>query len=98
MDGDYEICLDNRMSTWAEKVVWFEVTIHDPVDDYYDDYIGQFSDFLTVSSYNFISDSEELTEMKGRNEDTETMFDMKSDQINTPMSRIYYMNISPGCS
>ena len=42
MDGDYEICLDNRMSTWAEKVVWFEVTIHDPVDDYYDDYIGQF--------------------------------------------------------
>ena len=42
MDGDYEICLDNRMSTWAEKVVWFELTIHDPEDDYYDDYIGQF--------------------------------------------------------
>jgi len=65
MDGDYEICLDNRMSTWAEKVVWFELTIHDPEDDYYDDYI----------------DSEELTEMKGRNEDTETIYEMKVDQI-----------------
>ena len=39
-DGDYEVCFDNRMSTWAEKVLWFEVTVHDPVDDYYDDYIG----------------------------------------------------------
>ena len=40
-----------------------------------------FTNLLQPSSSNFISDSEELTEMKGRNEDTETMFDMKSDQI-----------------
>merc|ERR1712027_66496 len=39
VSGDYEICFDNRMSTWAEKTVWFEVVIHDPEDDYYDDYI-----------------------------------------------------------
>ena len=30
MDGDYQICFDNRMSTWAEKTVYFEVTVHDP--------------------------------------------------------------------
>ena len=28
------------MSTWAEKVVWLEMTVHDPTDDYYEDYIG----------------------------------------------------------
>ena len=32
------------MSTWSDKVVWFEVTVHYPKDDYYDDYIGECSD------------------------------------------------------
>jgi len=64
-DGDYEICLDNTMSTWSDKVVWFEVTVHDPKDDYYDDYI----------------DSYEMKEMVGRNEDYETIFDMKVEDI-----------------
>ena len=57
MEGDYKVskiakylqksefypqlCMDNTMSTWAEKVVWLEITIHDPTaDDYYEDYIG----------------------------------------------------------
>ena len=36
-----QLCLDNTMSTWAEKVVWLEITVHDPTaDDYYEDYIG----------------------------------------------------------
>jgi len=65
MDGDYEICFDNRMSTWAEKVVWFEVTVHDPEDDYYDDYI----------------ESEEWNEIKDRNEDTENLYDMASNDL-----------------
>ena len=29
------------MSTWSDKVVWFEVAVHDPKDDYYEDYIGE---------------------------------------------------------
>ena len=29
------------MSAFSDKVVWFEVTVHDPKDDYYDDYIGE---------------------------------------------------------
>jgi len=64
-DGDYEVCLDNTISTWSDKVVWFEVTVHDPKDDYYDDYI----------------DSYEMKEMVGRNEDYETIFDMKVEDI-----------------
>ena len=40
----FQICLDNTMSTWSDKVVWFEVTVHDPKDDYYDDYIGECRD------------------------------------------------------
>jgi len=64
-EGDYEICLDNRMSTWSDKVVWFEVAVHDPKDDYYEDYI----------------ESYEMKEMIDRNEDTETMFDMKIEDI-----------------
>lgn len=58
--GDYKLCLDNTMSTWAEKVVWLEITLHDPTDDYYEDYIG----------------SEEMKELERRNEDTETLFEM----------------------
>lgn len=64
-DGDYEVCLDNRMSTFAEKIVSFEVMINDPIDDYYDDYI----------------DSEEMLEMKGRNADYEGSFNMTADDL-----------------
>ena len=46
MEGDYEVCFDNRMSTWAEKVVWLEITLHDPTDDYYEDYIGDYGTSL----------------------------------------------------
>lgn len=41
MGGDHKLCLDNRMSTWAEKVVWLEITVRDPNDEYYEDYIGE---------------------------------------------------------
>ena len=34
------------MSTWAEKVVWLEITVHDPTDDYYEDYIGDYGTSL----------------------------------------------------
>jgi len=61
VEGDYKLCMDNTMSTWAEKVVWLELTVHDPTaEDYYEDYI----------------DSEEMKELEGRNEDTETLFEM----------------------
>ena len=41
MGGDHKLCLDNRMATWAEKVVWLEITVRDPNDEYYEDYIGE---------------------------------------------------------
>ena len=79
----HQICLDNRMSTWSDKVVWFEVTVHDPKDDYYDDYIGE--DKSDDHKYSFIKihpvDSEEMRMMVERNEDTESMFDMKIEDI-----------------
>ena len=42
------------MSTWAEKVVWLEVTVRDPNDEYYEDYIGWLSEvwkLFNVCSY-----------------------------------------------
>ena len=39
--GDYRICLDNKVSTWSDKTVWFEVQVEDPEDDYDDDYMGR---------------------------------------------------------
>lgn len=71
-DGDYEVCFDNRMSTWAEKVLWFEVTVHDPVDDYYDDYI----------------DSEEWNDIRERNEDTESLYDMATGDLKEYMHSV----------
>lgn len=58
------------MSTWAEKVVWLEVTVRDPNDEYYEDYI----------------DSEEMKEMEERNEDTETLFDMAMKDVRSFLS------------
>merc|ERR1719318_1048467 len=65
--GDYRICLDNKVSTWSDKTVWFEVQVEDPEDDYDDDYM----------------DSEEWDAIKANNEDTEQMFEMKMDEIKT---------------
>jgi len=66
-DGDFKICFDNKVSTWSDKTVWFEVQVEDPEDDYDDDYI----------------DSEEWDAIKGNNEDTEKIFDMKMEEIQT---------------
>jgi len=65
--GTHQVCLDNTDSSWAQKVVWFEVTIHDPEDDYYD--------------YDYGFDSEEFKDMKGRNEDTEALYEVKIENI-----------------
>jgi len=66
-NGDYKICLDNRGSTWSDKTVWFEIQVEDPEDDYDDDYI----------------DSEEWENIKGNNEDTLELFNMKMEDIKT---------------
>lgn len=66
-DGDYKFCLDNSMSTWSDKIVWFEVSVEDPDDDYDDDYI----------------DAEDWETLKENNEDTQTLFDMKMEDIKT---------------
>ena len=71
-DGDYRICFDNRNSRWSDKTVWFEVQIEDPEDDYDDDYI----------------DTEEWDRMKELNEDTESLFEMKVEDIKTSMHSI----------
>jgi len=65
--GDYKICLDNKVSTWSDKTVWFEVQVEDPEDDYDDDYM----------------DSEEWENIKLNNEDTEKLFEMKMEEIKT---------------
>lgn len=65
--GDYKICLDNKVSTWSDKTVWFEVQVEDPEDDYDDDYM----------------DSEEWERIKSNNEDTEELFNMKVEEIKT---------------
>merc|ERR1711892_840642 len=64
-DGEYQICLDNTISSWTDKTVWFEVSITDPTDDYYD----------------YGLDSGEYEAMRERNEDTETLFEMKAEEV-----------------
>merc|ERR1712012_958269 len=29
-NGDYKVCFDNRVSTWSDKILWFEVKVEDP--------------------------------------------------------------------
>jgi len=65
-EGDYKICLDNKVSTWSDKVVWFEVELEDPQDDYFDD------DYM---------DDEDWENVRANNEDTESLFDMKMEEI-----------------
>ena len=39
-----KVCFDNRVSTWSDKILWFEVNVEDPDDDYTDDddYFGEY--------------------------------------------------------
>ena len=88
MDGDYEVCFDNRMSTWAEKVLWFEVTVHDPIDDYYDDYIGKMTLRTRKNIYYNASDSEEWNDIRERNEDTESLYEMATGDLKAYMQSV----------
>ena len=44
-----KVCFDNRVSTWSDKILWFEVNVEDPEDDYTDDddYFGDYHHHLT---------------------------------------------------
>jgi len=64
-EGDYKFCLDNMVSTWTDKMVWFEVAVSDPQDDYEDDYM----------------EDEDWEEVRANNEDTESLFEMKMEDI-----------------
>ena len=88
MEGDYEVCFDNRMSTWAEKVLWFEVTVHDPIDDYYDDYIGKMTLRTRKNIYYNASDSEEWNDIRERNEDTESLYEMATGDLKAYMQSV----------
>ena len=88
MEGDYEVCFDNRMSTWAEKVLWFEVTVHDPIDDYYDDYIGKMTLGTCKDDYYNASDSEEWNDIRERNEDTESLYEMATGDLKAYMQSV----------
>jgi len=71
-DGDYRICLDNRASRWSDKTVWFEVQVEDPEDDYDDDYI----------------DADDWESIRGNNEDTESLFSMKVEEIKSSVHMV----------
>ena len=32
-----KVCFDNQVSTFSDKILWFEVNVEDPDDDYTDD-------------------------------------------------------------
>lgn len=68
--GDFKVCFDNRESTWSDKIVWFEVNVADPEDDYTDDDDDYF-------------DAEDWDKMKENNEDTQSLFDMKIEDVKT---------------
>jgi len=66
-EGDYKLCFDNIVSTWSDKVIWFETEVEDPDDDYLDD--------------DYLMDDDAWEEAKQNNEDTENLFDMKIEEI-----------------
>merc|ERR1712098_107935 len=68
-DGDFKLCFDNKVSTWSDKVIWFETEVTDPEDDYWDDV--------------YMMDEEDWEEARQNNEDTEGLFDMKMEEIKT---------------
>merc|ERR1719204_1157579 len=67
-DG-YKVCFDNRVSTWSDKILWFEVNVEDPDDDYTDD-----DDYF---------DPEDWDKMVADNEDTQSLFEIKVEDIKT---------------
>jgi len=68
-NGDYKVCFDNRVSTFSDKIVWFEVNVEDPDDDYTDD-----DDYF---------DPEDWDKMVDNNEDTQSLFEIKVEDIKT---------------
>ena len=64
-DGDYRLCFDNTPSRWSDKIVWFEIQVEDPEDDYDDDYF----------------DPDAWEDIKSHNEDTESLFNMGIEEI-----------------
>merc|ERR1719347_2283881 len=55
-DGDFKLCFDNKVSTWSDKVIWFETEVTDPEDDYWDD--------------DYMMDEEDWEEARQNNEDS----------------------------
>merc|ERR1711989_120702 len=64
-----KVCFDNRVSTWSDKILWFEVNVEDPDDDYTDD-----DDYF---------DPEDWDKMVENNEDTQSLFEIKVEDIKT---------------
>lgn len=69
-NGDYKVCFDNRASSWSDKIVWFEINVEDPEDDYDEDDDEYF-------------DADDWDKMKENNEDTMSLFEMKIEDIKT---------------
>jgi len=69
-NGDFKVCFDNTQSSWSDKVVWFEIALEDPEDDYDEDDDDYFDD-------------EDWDKLKANNEDTQTLFDMKIEDVKT---------------
>jgi len=72
--GDYKVCFDNKDSSWSDKILWFEINVEDPEDDYTDD-----DDYF---------DPEDWDNMVKENEDTETLFELKVDDIKTSIHAV----------
>ena len=81
-----KVCFDNQVSTFSDKILWFEVNVEDPDDDYTDDddYFGdcawsQYHSFQKSSGFQHLifSDPEDWDKMVENNEDTQSLFDIK---------------------
>jgi len=71
-DGDYRLCFDNTPSRWSDKIVWFEIQVEDPEDDYDDDYF----------------DPDAWEDIKSHNEDTESLFNMGIEEIKSSVHMV----------
>jgi len=73
-EGDYRLCFSNHMSTWSDKTVWFEIKVTEGDDyyDYHDDYI----------------DDEDMEQMKSRNADEASLFEMTVEEIKTSLHKV----------
>merc|ERR1712226_285717 len=72
--GDFKVCFDNKDSTWSDKILWFEINVEDPEDDYTDD-----DDYF---------DPEDWDNMVKENEDTESLFELKVEDIKTSIHAV----------